>query len=44
METQQIVVTALGIVFGLAFPPHQYIRFLICIACYVGAMASMVFL
>lgn len=33
----QVAFAALGIVFGLAFPPGQFLRFGICICCYVGA-------
>lgn len=33
----QIAFAALGITFGFAFPPRQFLRFGICLACYVSA-------
>lgn len=44
METYQIVLAVLGVTFGIAFPPHHFARFLICLTCYCGAIATMALL
>lgn len=33
----QFAFAILGVVFGFAFPPGQFLRFAICVSCYVGA-------
>jgi hypothetical protein len=39
----QVAFAALGIVFGLAFPPSQFLRFAICFSCYIGALLLAVY-
>lgn len=33
----QIAFAILGLTFGFAFPPRQFLRFAICVGCYVCA-------